>query len=364
LSSISLFRTWLIKGDYVELLKKDLKRESIIEQLALLYKQIWTDFATISPKTIKKIMEGVCDTFKGNEQQDSNEFLNVLLDTVHNEVSVKKEKDHYKVGPEKIHEYSGAFDSYKIKFPEMSDEDRAYWNKCFDDYRKDNIDVIITYSAHEYWKSYIVGSNSIITDLFTGLYYSSVICDVCNNITSTFEPFTILTLDINESKTTTLDECLKDFIKVEHLTETNKFDCTNCKKETDARKQFCIWELPKILIVQFKRFKNVNEHIYGDYNWNSTTKITTKVDFPLENLEMRPYLCELHNNVSTKYDLCCTSNHSSKTCNVGHYIAYCKNDINKFWYKYDDTDVHYVPEADLKEKIVTEDAYILFYVRK
>ncbi len=356
LSSIDLFRTWLLLDEYESRLKKNtFKHESLVLNLSGLFKQMWFHHSKISPVGIKKIMGSVCDTFRNNEQQDSHEFLNVLLDNIHDEVCSKVTMRFENV-PNDVYKYMDFMEYYET---ELTKEEQGAYTEELEEYRSKNRDVITIYNAYHYWKNYVVRSHSIITDLFTGLYYSSVICDECKNVTDTFEPFTILTLSIKESKIETLEQSLSDFTQEETLTGDNKFYCTKCAKNVDAHKKMYIWEPPKVLIIQFKRFKNTQ-----NITVNFTNKIMTEIDFPLENLDITPQLSELHKVAKTKYDLCATSSHSSKTCNMGHYTAYCKNSLNKLWYEYDDDDVYCIAPDKVKDKIVTSDAYILFYVRQ
>jgi ubiquitin carboxyl-terminal hydrolase 8 len=200
--------------------------------------------------------------------------------------------------------------------------------------------------------------------LFTGLYYSCVRCCKCGCTTDTFEPFTILTLPIDENKETTLENSLNEFSKEESLTGDNQFHCTKCKKNVDATKKMYIWELPKILIVQFKRFKHTYKTITPTYSTNIISKISTKVSFPFTDFDLKNHVSSLRNAEMTKYDLIATSNHSGPSWSAGHYVAYCKNGTNNLWYMYDDDDVYHIPNEKIKEKAMTKDAYILFYVRQ
>lgn len=356
LSSIDLFRTWLLLDEYQGRLKKNtFKHESLVLNLSALFKQMWFHHTKISPIGIKKIMGSICDTFRNNEQQDSHEFLNVLLDNIHDEVCSKVNMRFENV-PEDVAKYMDFMDYYEN---ELTKEGQKEYTQQLEEYKKQNRDVVTINNAYQYWKNYVVRSHSIITDLFTGLYYSTVICDECKNVTDTFEPFTILTLHIKETRTESLEKSLSDFTQEETLTGDNKFYCNKCNKNVDAHKKMYIWEAPKVLIIQFKRFKNTQ-----NITSNFTNKIMTEVDFPLENLDIAPQLSELHKLSKTKYDLCATSSHSSKTCNMGHYTAYCKNSLNKQWYEYDDDDVYCIAPEKVKDKIITSDAYILFYVRQ
>lgn len=44
----------------------------------------------------------------------------------------------------------------------------------------------------------------------------------------------------------------------------------------------------------------------------------------------------------------------------GHYIAYCRNELNGHWYEFDDTMVSRVEVAE----VLTKEAYVLFYQKK
>ncbi len=363
LAHIDVFNTWLIEDLYKQRLENNLsilKHESVVLKLSELFKHLWRNHAEISPRSIKTIMGNICDTFKNNEQQDSHEFLNVLLDTIHDEVCGKVTME-FKNVPEDVSKFMNFMDYYeKIQH---TPEDKENLDNNLKTYKTICPNVVTIYNAYKYWEGYVIRSHSMITNLFTGLYYSSVICDECSNVTDTFEPFTILTLPIKERGVTTLEESLCEFVKEETLVGDNKFYCSKCGHNVNAHKKMYIWEPPPVLIVQLKRFKHTMRTIQN-FSINSTSKITTQVVFPFEGLDLTPQLSDLHKVGTTKYNLCATSNHSSRTCNSGHYIAYCKNSLNNYWYKYDDDEVFHVPNEEIKEKIMTEDAYILFYVRQ
>lgn len=404
LSSLDLFRTWIINDEsFKPQLKKNahrFKNESVTLKLCELFNHIWKNYDTVSPRSLKKIMGQVCDQFQNTEQQDSHEFLNSLLDTVHEETCEKVVIDFKNIQNDvmgymlftkfispsnALIKYDTFMDFYEN---EATDEDKAYHAKVLNEYRekykdtveiyeeyrywmtndldiciKEKRDVVTIFNAYKYWKQYVEHSHSIITDLFTGLYYSNVKCGKCDCITDTFEPFTILTLPINESGESTIDESLNEFTKEEVLIGDNQFYCTKCKENVNALKKMYIWELPKILIVQLKRFKHTIKVITPEYSTNTISKITTKVTFPFKDLDLKNQTSHLRNAKSTKYDLVATSNHSG-TYNGGHYVSFCKNSVNNHWYKYDDDDVFCVLDDTIEEEAMPKDAYILFYVRQ
>ena len=123
LSNLDLFRSWLIK-DYFKnklyhnsvtiLSAKKRKKENIsdditirlskteldnvientiVYRLAEVFKEMWKQNCTITPKSLKDIIGEYSIIFKGYSQNDSQEVLNLLLDKTHEET--KSEVDIY-----------------------------------------------------------------------------------------------------------------------------------------------------------------------------------------------------------------------------------------------------------------------------
>nr|AAH19735.1 Usp20 protein [Mus musculus] len=85
-------------------------------------------------------------------------------------------------------------------------------------------------------------------------------------------------------------------------------------------------------------------------------KVSSHVSFPLEGLDLRPFLAKECTSQVTTYDLLSVICHHG-TAGSGHYIAYCQNVINGQWYEFDD---QYVTEVH--ETVVQNvEAYVLFY---
>ena len=75
---------------------------------------------------------------------------------------------------------------------------------------------------------------------------------------------------------------------------------------------------------------------------------------------MRPYTLELREEPDpVLYDLYAVSNHIGGI-NGGHYTAFCKNQLDGNWYKFDDSNVKKLEEGGVCNK----NAYLLFYRRK
>lgn len=79
-----------------------------------------------------------------------------------------------------------------------------------------------------------------------------------------------------------LYDCLNAYRKPERLGKTNAWFCSNCKEHLQAQKKIDIYEVPNILIINLMRFKS-----QGGY---FREKLTDKVIFPQENLDLTDYV--------------------------------------------------------------------------
>ncbi|CAH6421514.1 Ubiquitin carboxyl-terminal hydrolase [uncultured virus] len=342
----------------IDINKSDLKssyKKSITHQIAKLFKTMWKHNCTISPKSLKSSISDFWTIFSGYTQNDSQELLNLLLDKIHEETKcdVKLEFNNVPSGVIDLIDIRNKCSNI-IKNQNTSLEQKQEANIFYLQYRKNYSNEVTILKAYTYWKQYINKNHSIITDLFTGLFYSKIICDECGSISSSFEPFNIISISTQDFGETTLETCLKEFSKEEILTGENKYSCKQCKKNVNAKKKIYIWEQPEILIIQLKRFKN---------DKNRTWKTNSTVKFPLNNLELKDNLCDINKTQSQKYELSAISEHFG-SCNFGHYKAHCKNGINNKWYEFDDDDIIHVPDTDIANEIVTKNAYILIYIKK
>lgn len=339
-------------------LKREMIKEnyddSLIVALSRLLTEMWKHNVEVTPRQFKKKIGESNEIFKGFSQNDSQEVLNLILDTIHEEIKAEVLVTFRNV-PESVEQYLQVKKQCTEKANDemLTIEDKQKYLDYLKKYTALHRDDMIVADAYAYWKNFIHKSHSIITDLFTGLFYSKITCTSCNAISGAFEPFTILSLQTKESGDTTLEESFDSFVKEELLCDDNQYFCCECKKKVDATKKMYIWSLPNILIIQLKRFKN---------NGMITSKTNSKVVFPIDNFDIKNYLSELYPTNNTTYNLVAVSEHRG-SCNFGHYVAYCKNEINKLWYEFNDEDVFHVPYKDLEGEIITKNAYILFYKR-
>ncbi|XP_044120629.1 ubiquitin carboxyl-terminal hydrolase 20 isoform X1 [Neovison vison] len=145
----------------------------------------------------------------------------------------------------------------------------------------------------------------------------------------------------------TLEDCLAAFFAADELKGDNMYSCERCKKLRNGVKYCKVLRLPEILCIHLKRFRH--EVMYS-------FKISSHVTFPLEGLDLRPFLAKECKSQITTYDLLSVICHHG-TAGSGHYIAYCQNVINGQWYEFDD---QYVTEVH-ETVVQNAEAYVLFY---
>ncbi|RZF35204.1 hypothetical protein LSTR_LSTR014241 [Laodelphax striatellus] len=253
---------------------------------------------------LKNVVGKLKASFRGYEQQDSHEFLTILLDWLHEELNK----------PDEFRELSGA--------------DEASGERAWGEFRRKN--------------------NSIVADLFYGQLKSTVTCQTCAKMSVTFEPFSNLSLPLSANHNPlaqdrcSLDDCLELYLSKESIAGWN---CPNCKTARAATKKIDISRLPPILVIHLKRFTS-----------NGARKKQTLVEFPVERLDMVRYATPGSEQRNRNYHLYAVSNHYG-TMESGHYTAYCLNpDLNR-WYEFNDTEVLEMQDHNVH----TSAAYILFY---
>ncbi|CCG83782.1 protein of unknown function [Taphrina deformans PYCC 5710] len=94
---------------------------------------------------------------------------------------------------------------------------------------------------------------TFVHSIFEGTLASEVRCLTCENVTSRDESFLDLSLDIEEN--TSVSACMRAFSASEFLREKNKFFCEQCNGLQEAERRMKIRRLPRVLALHLKRFK-------------------------------------------------------------------------------------------------------------
>ena len=156
----------------------------------------------------------------------------------------------------------------------------------------------------------------------------------------------------NDNNSFTLFECFEYFKEKETLKKGNEWYCKKCKQHQCAEKQMEFYYLPKLFIVCLKRFSQGRRSYWGGLSKNSDF-----INFPLDNMDMKDYVCGPDKNHSI-YDCFAVSQHYG-SLGGGHYTAICKNIDNK-WYSYNDSSC----SETSKNQAISDAAYVIFYRRK
>ena len=94
--------------------------------------------------------------------------------------------------------------------------------------------------------------------------------------------------------------------------------------------------------------------------FDNKSKAENFVEFPLEGLQINEMLDQQSPQFGQEdlvYDLYGTIEHTG-TLSSGHYTANCFNSVKNKWMHFDDRKV---TDVDDSSKIVSENAYVLFY---
>ncbi|CAF4349932.1 unnamed protein product, partial [Rotaria magnacalcarata] len=151
----------------------------------------------------------------------------------------------------------------------------------------------------------------------------------------------------HKQSTTSLLDCFKYFTTKETLSDNDQWYCPKCKQLKNASKKIDLWLLPKVLIVQLKRF-NYTRH-YRD-------KIDLFIDCPIYDLDLSQYVLNPAEKLNAKYDLIAVSNHMGGL-GGGHYTAHAKNIHDQKWHTFDDSCVTDIDETN----VISKSAYVLIY---
>jgi ubiquitin carboxyl-terminal hydrolase 4/11 len=120
--------------------------------------------SNVTPREFKSVVGRCRPTFSGWGQQDSQEFFGFLIDGLQEDLSRVKVKPY-------------------IEKPDSTDDMIGNPEK-------------IRAMAEQVWNITKKRDDSVVADLFTGMYQSTLKCPVCYKISITFDPFTNLTLPL------------------------------------------------------------------------------------------------------------------------------------------------------------------------
>lgn len=280
----SIFQVLLHHDDFVNYfisnedeihLNNEKSQKIIVKEFNRLVKGYWSfdDFHQIKPLSIIKALFDENHIFHPFRQNDAQEFLTFLLDSLH-------------IGLE-----------HPVKIKQKN-------KKPSDMLRK----------AHEEWKLYFSEKYSHIISLYFFQIKTTMKCPN-NHISTSFSPSSMISLNIHGN-------CLTDCLNKHFLEEITDYKCETCS-DSCSKKETLQYD-SKYLFIQLKRFQ---------YSENKTIKICDKINYSTL-LNLNPYIdVSIQNQGLFNYELDGIILHIG-SANNGHYYAYQKH--NNEWFNFDD----------------------------
>lgn len=226
--------------------------------------------------------------------------------------------------------------------------------------------------------------------LFRGMVESNVTCGSCRSTSSTRDPIEDIGLDVTPVSTSSSSSptpgCLADvsaalqrFARAEAL--DSGYKCEKCGKVGRATKQSRLASIPPILTLHLKRFRygetqtpamstggqrrsnrssEVSQLMNSDFfgGKSGSAKIEGHSKFE-QILDLKPYLTEEMQAKHSKMfcRLFAVVVHAGKNSHSGHYVSYVRNISKNEWWKMDDARITLASVSE----VMNAEAYMLFY---
>ncbi|KAL8757301.1 MAG: hypothetical protein Q9199_002327 [Rusavskia elegans] len=313
------------------------------EIYANLIRSLWKgDVQSVRPVTLRRLCARLNPEWGLDRQQDAKEYLDFLLDCLHEDLNRFWEKQPLvPLSPQQelIRE--------RMPMPEVSKIE---------------------------WQRYSHRESSYISTLFAGQHASRLRCTTCKSTSTTYEAFYSISVEIpQKGKGADIHDCLRSYCQEERLSKDEMWKCPHCKCQREATKQITITRAPQFLVVHFKRFAaGKNE---------SAKKIHTPIDFPIYGLNIASYMVpptnkregqvpDEHPDMAVTppflYDAYAVMRHLGASGNGGHYISLVRDAARGCWRKFDDDRVSDFDPNRLKsdQRLQNEQAYLVFYGRQ
>ena len=294
-------------------------------------KNLWdpnNNNGSYSPNDFKKRLSEENPLFAGIAANDSKDLINFLLERFHSELNIKKGNNNLEA----------------INYNQID---------------QTNEKIILNLFIEEFKNNY----NSVISNLFYGLMETKSQCQRCNIIKFNFQVYSFIefplekineycfrtgkrtyyNMNMNNNKNPDVDiyECFEYYHNIDLMTGDNKMYCNICNCLCDALYGTLLYTAPNNLIIILNRGRGA---VYE-----------CKVNFP-DILNLSNYVKFKESN--TLFELYAVICHIGPSSMSGHFVAYCKNRMDKKWYLYNDAFVTLCQNVHDYRKGM---AYILFY---
>jgi ubiquitin carboxyl-terminal hydrolase 8 len=328
---------------------KGILSEAYATLLSNLFKK---DDDPIRPTSFRRVCGRFNSEWGIDHQQDAKEFLEFILDHLHEDLNVTWNKTPLK------------------QLTEVEEMKREQLPR--------------PYVARIEWSRYTYRDSSAIGNLFAGQHASRLACMTCGTTSTTYEAFWSLSVEIPHDRAVDLRDCLRSYCSPERLSGDEVWRCPRCKVDREAMKKITITRAPDTLVVHLKRFRATHA---------GAVKLRTPIHFPLQHLDLEPYMeapmteqdeaqlmshtrdsvtqvNELRTDPAMNgpfiYNAYAVIWHIGNNLGSGHYIAHVKDRSRGCWRSFNDTQITDFDPANLppQNRLQNEKAYIVFYERE
>ena len=309
---------------------------------ASLVRSLWNgQFGAVRPSTLRGLSASLNHQWGEERQQDAKEYLEFLLDMLHEDLNVNWNRSQLK----------------PLTFEQ--------------EMKRERMDIAV--ASRIEWDRYSHRESSYITSLFAGQHASRLRCTTCHNTSTTYESFNSISVEIPRSGKADIHDCLRSYTQEEKLSRDEMWKCPYCNCEREATKQITLTRAPQVLVVHFKRFAMGKREV--------AKKVHTPINFPLMGLDIGKYMIPREGHDGTNglsneppdpattppytYDAFAVMRHLGQSGNGGHYIAIVRDAARGCWRKFDDDRVKDLDPNKLKtsDRLQNDQAYIVFYGR-
>ena len=299
-------------------------------QVEMHFKQVHAATQNVAPSSfVHGFLDHVAPWFKLGVQEDSHEFLRLLIDAMQKSCDAAR----------------------KLKCNAIQSIPNAVQN--------------LTESG----SLQMIDSTEYPFKLFRGTVESNVVCGACHTASAKIDPIEDIGLEVCGNSAATLSDVISAFSTFSREEALEGYKCDKCNILGSAKKQSRLASIPPILTLHLKRFRygtdgkpmeasrrgrEVNQLLGG----SGSAKVEGHVKF-LEIFDLKPFLTESlqRQHKSMFCRLFAVIVHAGKNSHSGHYIAYVRNLNKNEWWKMDDSRV----SRATSQEVLSAEAYMLFY---
>ncbi|KAF4665020.1 hypothetical protein FOL46_003905 [Perkinsus olseni] len=155
------------------------------------------------------------------------------------------------------------------------------------------------------------GSPNFVQDTFCGSIRYSTQCGQCGNSVQRSERLSEIRICLSSSEPLKLEDSLARTFERENFSD---YHCLNCDGRVEALRGQTIEKCPEILIIVIQRYL---------FEGGERKRLAAEVEFPLEGLDLSPYMTESEEGISRRAVYRCTGvlEHHGASASSGHYTA-------------------------------------------